>query len=285
MTLLPAACTVALLCQSPQGAVPAPARDATVVAESGGVTVTTGELRDAMREARQSGDPKQMLNSMTPEGLEEIARGILERKLLAQEARAAGIERQPDVARAIDRSADAILARALLEREAARLDTSDAALRRYYASHEAEFRTGPRRKARQIWVKTESEAAAALAEVKAGSPFEDVATARNIDAAKANGGDLGWVPRGVMVPAFEDALFALGRSGEVSGIVRTSVGFHIIRVDEVDPGSLASFDDAREQVRQLMVNGAVARVTADVARRHPATIHKETLGALAAGGK
>jgi len=285
MTLLLAACAVALLIQPPQVASTARAGESEVVAEAGGVTVVAGELRDAMREARQSGDPKQMLDSMTTDGLERIARNILERKLLAKEARAAGLEKRPDVDRALRRSVDTMLARVFVEHEVASLDTSDAALRRYYDTHQAEFRSGPRRKAHHIWVKTQAEAAAALADVKAGSPFEEVAKARNIDAAKANGGDLGWVPRSVMVTAFEDALFALDRLGDVSTIVHTSLGFHIIRLDEIDPGSLAPFDDAREQVKQAMVGGTVARVTSDVAKRNPATIHKETLRALVAGNK
>jgi peptidyl-prolyl cis-trans isomerase C len=285
MTIVVAACAVVMFAQPPQGTDRATARDATVVAECAGLTVTAGELRDAAREARRSGNPKQMLDSMTASGLETLARGILERKLLAREARAAGLDRQPDVGRALRRSADTILARALLDREAASLDTGDAALRRYYDAHQPEFRTAPRRRAHSIWVKTETEAAAALDDLKAGKAFEDVAKARNIEAARADGGDLGWVPQGVMLAPFESALFALSRPGEVSGIVRTSLGFHIVRLDEIDPGSLAPFDDAREQITQAIVSGAVTRLTSDVTRRHPATIHKEMIGALLAGGK
>lgn len=286
MTLMLAACAVAWLVQSPQGGAATPARNANeIVAEAGGLTVTAAELRDAMREARQSGNPKQMLDSMTSDGLERMAHSILERKLLAKEARAAGLQKQPDVDRELSRSADTILARVLLEREAARLDTSDTALRRYYDTHLNEFRTGPRRKAHHIWVKTEAEAAGALADLKAGKLFEDVAKVRNIDAAKANGGDLGWVPQGVMLAPFENALFGLERPGQVSGIVRTSLGFHVIRLDEIDPGSLTLFDDAKEQVKRAMVNGAISRMTAGIAKRNPVTIHKETIGALATRSK
>jgi peptidyl-prolyl cis-trans isomerase C len=285
MTIVVAAFAVVMVAQPPQGTGKTLALEAQVLAEAGGLTVTTGELRDAAREARQSGNPKKMLDSMTASGLEQMARSILERKLLAKAARAAGLDKQPAIERALNRSADAVLAQALLEREAASLDTSDAALRRYYDAHQDEFRSGPRRKAHSIWVKTEAEAAAALADLKGGKVFEDVAKARNIEAARADAGDLGWVPRGVMLAPFEDALFALERPGEVSGLVRTSLGFHIIRLDEADPGSLPAFEDAKDQVRQAVVNGAVARVTADVERRNPATIHKEAINALATGSK
>ena len=109
---------------------------------------------------------------MTAEGLGQMARGILERKLLASSARAEGLDKKADVSRLLTRAADTLLAQALLEQEAARLDTSDASLRRYYDTHQAAFRTTPRRKAHHIVVKTSDEAVAALAEVNAGKPFD-----------------------------------------------------------------------------------------------------------------
>ena len=263
----------------------APAAPTTVVLQAGDVAVSSAELLHAMREARLSGDPKRILDTMTSEGLEQMARGILERKLLASLARAEGLDKKADVSRLLTRAADTLLAQALLEQETPRLDTSDSSLRRYYDAHQAEFRTAPRRKAHHIVVKTRDEAVAALAEVKAGTPFDEVARARNTDPSRASGGDLGWVPRGLMVKAFEDAIFAVDRPGQVSGIVQTSFGFHIINVDEVDPGQLPPFDTIKDKVRQVMVDAAIGRLTAEIVSRNPATVNNEALTALATGGK
>jgi peptidyl-prolyl cis-trans isomerase C len=263
----------------------APAAPATVVLKAGDVAVSSAELLDAMREARLSGDPKRMLDTMTAEGLEQMARGILDRKLLASSARAEGLDKKADVSRLLTRAAETLLAQALLEQAAARLDTSDASLRRYADTHQAAFRTAPRRKAHHIVVKTRDEAVAALAEVNAGKPFDEVARARNTDSSRASGGDLGWVRRGLMVKAFEDALFAVGRPGQMSGIIQTNVGFHIISVDEIDPGQLPPFDTIKDQVRQVMVDAAMRRLTAEIVSRNPATANNEALAALATGGK
>ena len=112
---------------------------------------------------------------------------------------------------------------------------------------------------------------AARAELEAGTPFEDVAREYSQDASASRGGDLGVVRRGTMVPEFEEALFSLG-AGEVSGVVPSRFGFHIIKVDEAEGDALRARhilarvapgpeDDERamalaESVRQLAIDGA-----------------------------
>ncbi|HEX6576069.1 MAG TPA: peptidylprolyl isomerase [Gemmatimonadaceae bacterium] len=72
-----------------------------------------------------------------------------------------------------------------------------------------------------------------LAEIKRGGDFELIAKRESMDeASKPQGGDLGWNRRGAMVPEFERVMFAL-QPGQVSGVVETSFGYHIIKVDRV----------------------------------------------------
>ena len=77
-----------------------------------------------------------------------------------------------------------------------------------------------------------------LAEIKAGGDFELIAKRESADSAsRESGGDLGWNRRGFMVPQFDMVMFAL-RPGDVSPVVETSYGFHIIRVDRVQPAEV-----------------------------------------------
>ena len=72
-----------------------------------------------------------------------------------------------------------------------------------------------------------------LIEIRKGGDFEQIAKRESMDpGSKATGGDLGWNRRGAMVPEFERMMFALN-PGQVSPVVETSFGYHIIRVDRV----------------------------------------------------
>jgi parvulin-like peptidyl-prolyl isomerase len=126
-------------------------------------------------------------------------------------------------------------------------------------------------------VKTRAEAEAALAEVKAGKPFAEVAAARNIDASKARSGDLGWVSPGVMVEPFDEALFALEKPGQMSGIIETSFGFHVIRLDEADLGRLLPFESVKNQVRQVARDEAVARLKRELSAKYVPLVNKDAL--------
>jgi parvulin-like peptidyl-prolyl isomerase len=91
-------------------------------------------------------------------------------------------------------------------------------------------------KARHILVATEVEANDILALLNGTPPasFEDLAAASSTDTTtRDQGGDLGWFPRGVMTPAFEEAVFAM-QPGQVSGVIATTFGFHIIKLEERD---------------------------------------------------
>jgi len=88
--------------------------------------------------------------------------------------------------------------------------------------------------ARHILVDTEEEAQQALARIQAGESFETVAADVSVDTYSAQaGGDLGWFPRGAMVPEFEDVAFGTP-PGEISDIVASDYGYHIILVEEYD---------------------------------------------------
>lgn len=128
--------------------------------------------------------------------------------------------------------------------------------------------------AAHILVTTEEEAAEIVAELEAGAEFGALAQTRSTGPSGPNGGDLGWFGRGMMVPAFEEAVTAL-EPGEISGPVQTQFGWHVIylkesRMSDAPPLSEIEGDLAQElQERAVeaalggLLDGAtITRVTA-----------------------
>lgn len=108
--------------------------------------------------------------------------------------------------------------------------------------------------ARHILVMDEAEAQKALARVRAGEDFAKVAGEVSQDATSTEaGGDLGWFARGMMPQEFEEAAFAL-EPGQVSHIVQTSFGYHIIKVLERDPDRPLSEENIQNLRQQAFLD-------------------------------
>ena len=99
--------------------------------------------------------------------------------------------------------------------------------------------------------KAKATAETVLKKAKAGEDFAKLAREYSKDGSAANGGDLGEFPRGQMVPAFEEAAFAL-KPGQLSGIVTTPFGYHIIKLIEIKPAHVVSFDETAPQIKQFL---------------------------------
>jgi parvulin-like peptidyl-prolyl isomerase len=96
--------------------------------------------------------------------------------------------------------------------------------------------------------KLKSKADDALKRAKTGEDFAALAKELSDDGSKENGGDLGFFPRGRMVAPFEEAVFAL-QPGQISEIVRTQFGYHIIKAEERKTGKALAFDEAKAQAQ------------------------------------
>ena len=89
--------------------------------------------------------------------------------------------------------------------------------------------------------------------VQKGEDFAVLAKDFSEDASAAQGGDLGMIPRGKMPKALDDAAFSL-KPGEVSNVVETELGFHLIKVHEKKPEKVVPFKEVEEKIRQHLAN-------------------------------
>lgn len=88
-------------------------------------------------------------------------------------------------------------------------------------------------------------------QLKAGQDFASLATEFSEGPSNVNGGDLGYFSRGQMVKPFEDAAFKL-KSGEVSDIVETRFGYHLIKVVDKKPESVVSYEKVKDKITQYL---------------------------------
>lgn len=144
---------------------------------------------------------------------------------------------------------------------AAKVEVSPADAQTYYKEHNKEFGTPEQRQAAHILITADSKASVAeqnaakakaeqlLAKVKqAPASFAELAKQNSQDpGSAANGGDLGFFGQGQMVKPFEDATFAL-KTGEISGLVKSDFGYHIIKLLAIKPAQISTFDSVRDQI-------------------------------------
>jgi len=133
------------------------------------------------------------------------------------------------------------------------VEVSEEDLLAYYEDEKARFETEEQRHARHILFTgddAEARANAALARLEAGEDFAALALELSDDpGTSSEGGDLGWVGRGLLVGPFEDTLFAMDE-GTVEGPVETAFGFHLIRLDELRPGAVQPFEEVRDELAE-----------------------------------
>ncbi len=142
-------------------------------------------------------------------------------------------------------------------------------LQAYYNQHRDEYRVPEQAKVSHILIKTplpgpdgkvdEKGVAAAqkraedlLKQLKAGAKFEDLAKKYSEDPGSAKeGGSLGWIGKGRTVPEFEKAAFSLPK-GQISDLVKSSYGFHIIRVDDRQDAHMKTLDEVKDQIEPTL---------------------------------
>lgn len=152
-------------------------------------------------------------------------------------------------------------------KEAAKsVKVSDEEVKAYYAKNPKEFESPEEMKARHILIAPDpkekdgtkakedarKKAEGILGELKKGAKFPALAKKHSMDpGSKEQGGDLGWVKRGMMVKPFEEGLFAL-KKGEMSHVVESGYGFHIIMAEERKGGGKTSLKDAEAALRKTL---------------------------------
>ena len=261
-----------------------------VLVQGAGIQVTPRDVQaEVLRMAPEA--RKSVLGR--PESLTQMGTNLYMRRALAAEAERHNLASDPLVAAAMQVARERVLADAYLASLEAASKPTDAALEAQalsqYKANPKQFTVPEQVRARHVLVGKGPDARATaeklLAELKAGADFAVIAQAHSADTGSASkGGDLGYFPRGRMVPPFDEAVFALQNVGDLSGLVESEFGFHIIQLQGKRAAGLLPFDEVRESLSRdiLTKQAAAARLRAQNKVMEPARTDKAVAEAFAA---
>jgi peptidyl-prolyl cis-trans isomerase C len=258
---------------------PAPAKPATtavaaapdadpIVMSASGITVHKSEFEAALKTL-----PAEYQSFAQGPGKKQFADDYLRMRLLAAEGMKAGLQNDPEVVKQLSLMRENLVATAQLKKIDSGLAITDAEVQKAYADGAKEYEQV---KARHILIApkgspaaqtgkkelTDDEAKAKAEDLRkqllAGANFEELAKKESDDAGSgARGGDLGSFGHGQMVPEFEAAAFA-AKIGEVSPVVKTQFGYHILKVEAHDSTPLAQVRPTIEKnLKQAKIHAAL----------------------------
>jgi peptidyl-prolyl cis-trans isomerase C len=245
-----------------------------VVAEINGETITAADLdrmysklAPRMREAYDaSGGKMQFLQQ------------YVGKRLIVQQAVKENFHRRADVARDLEDARESALMDLYVRNVVADEVISEIDLRNHYEMNPMDFMQPEMVRARHILIMTGSRPGSpALSDAQAletithifqtirtkKESFEEMARKHSHDSSAADGGDLGWFGRGQMVPEFEDVAFSLEKN-EVSSVIKTNFGFHIIRLDDRRQAERKPFSEVRHEIRERLLQEHAEKILAEL---------------------
>lgn len=259
-----------------------------------GVAITPSDMRaDAERM------PPEMRNIVLsePGKVGQLAENLYIRRVLAQRAVAQGMDKDSSTAAALAVAHDKVLSDALLaamDKKNMPSDTDlEAMAKTVYQASPERFKTGEQVHIRHILLPKEgdnarADAEAVLKQLKNGADFAALAKERSKDpGSAAKGGDLGTFEHGRMVPEFDKAAFELQKPGDLSNIVETKFGYHILQLVDKKPAAIKSYAEVhdalvQEQRGKALHDARMAEVTKIQQASKP---DKAAIEAFAAGYK
>jgi peptidyl-prolyl cis-trans isomerase C len=253
-----------------------------VLAEVNGTKITAGEFS---REVENLPPQLQPL-TQTDDGKKKLLDNMVLRELIMQQAKKDSIDKSKEVTEELEKltrqvedlKKQLIFTVYLRKKYESQSKFNDADLKKFLddAMASGEIR------ASHILLPTEKEAQDLLAQLKAGGNFEALAKKNSKDSSAQAGGDVGWFSKlGAMVPAFETAAFSL-KPGEVSGVVKTDFGYHIIKVTGKRPLAKPQ-GDIKEIFQKKMQQEFMEKLKADLKKNAKITLHEDALKGLEAG--
>ena len=221
----------------------------------GGVQVTAADI---LSEVNKMNPAVRQDFFKEPQNVQQVTNNLLVRRILAAEAQKEKLDNDLVVQAGLAVAKDRVLSDARLNQMDKANEPNEKAIEAYarnkYQANFEKFQVPAQSRASHILIEKKDdnsikEAQELLAKIKGGAKFEDLAKEFSKDpGSAARGGDLGFFGEGRMVKPFEDAVKALGKPGDISDVVESQFGFHIIRLEERQAKTTRSFEEVKPQL-------------------------------------
>lgn len=260
-------------CQAGKGQ--AVGKKAKVVAEVGKEKVTLEELDDMIK------DLPQQYQATVASRKEMFLENVINQKLLYTEALNQNLDKDANVKKQIEEATKQIIIGGLLRKEIEqKVQVPDEDVRSYYDANKERIKEPEKFRARHILVDTEEEAKGILTRLNAGEDFATLAKEKSKDPSKEKGGDLGFFSKGQLTPEFEQVALGL-KVGQISGVVKTQFGYHIIKLEEKQAARERSFEEVKDSIKQMLLSAKQKErfeaLLKELRERNKVVIHKEVL--------
>jgi peptidyl-prolyl cis-trans isomerase C len=244
-----------------------PARNPTdVVARVGDVTITEADVALAREQFGSE------LGQVPPEQQRSVLiDALVNMQLLAQEARAQGLEQGPEFDRRLEFLKLQALRNAFVEKNIVGSLTPEDLQKGYETVVLAEHKPEEQIRARHILVDDKAVAEKIIADLKAGAAFEELAK-QSKDPSGQNGGDLGFFGRGQMVPPFEQAAFALEPGAITEEPVESEFGWHVIKLEEKRMSQPPALEEVESELRNYLMRQKFEQVMTDLRGKYTVEI-------------
>ncbi len=270
--------------------------DPSVIAVAGDLTITVDEVQNEINQSPSY--LRSRANQVS--SLKEIIQQLALRKAMLSEAERKGIPEDPSVKMEIANYRQRLILQKLSQQASLNeVDLPESELKSFYEKHHSEFAAREEVRARHILIKLEPSASPAdkvrarrdaeslALRARRGESFESLAIGNSQDPGSASrGGDLGFFPRGRLSKEVEDAAFQMVRPGEISDLVLSPFGYHLIQFVEKKTTEAVSFEKARDQIKQRLTperqRASYQAFLDNIKLRYPMTVSAAVVEKMAA---
>lgn len=222
-----------------------------------GVSIPQARIEMRVKAVTAQGQPD------SPDLRKAIREDMINMEVMAQEAVKLGLDKNPETVQQIDLAKQSVLVSAFVQDYAKNHPVTEDQLKQEYEKLKAKL--GDKEyNARHILVGTEADAKDIIAQLGKKAKFEKLA-AKSMDAGSAErGGALGWAVPNNFVPPFANALLGLKKGEYTKEPVQSQFGWHVIKVDDVRPLKVPSYEEIKPQLQQRLQQQSIKKAVDDL---------------------